>query len=52
MVQMKVASGIQRKDTPEQLYIPHGSDERKVRIEKLREGYFLYIPHGSDESRR
>ena len=35
-----------RKDT---LYIPHGSDERTMKLYELDNHKLLYIPHGSDE---
>jgi len=33
----------------DQLYIPHGSDERRLYLTTIMRKVNLYIPHGSDE---
>jgi len=49
MVQMKASVTVKRRKKIS-LYIPHGSDERKMRLMDMNNHDLLYIPHGSDES--
>jgi len=49
MVQMKVNICIDFPVINNSLYIPHGSDERKILNMYLMQRFRLYIPHGSDE---
>jgi len=37
-------------EVPDDLYIPHGSDERRCLRFRKADVLALYIPHGSDES--
>jgi len=49
MVQMKGSSGVHGGRSSSFLYIPHGSDERTMKLYELDNHKLLYIPHGSDE---
>ena len=49
MVQMKVIP-VPDVLSNFQLYIPHGSDERRLKHLIRNSANVLYIPHGSDES--
>ena len=49
MVQMKASIPISHLLQVFQLYIPHGSDERRCLRFKKADVLALYIPHGSDE---
>ena len=50
MVQMKGRSPKASNIFKTRLYIPHGSDERRIFDWLCQIIYILYIPHGSDES--
>ena len=51
MVQMKGRGGCCAEYCLSILYIPHGSDERRLTTPLKSSFHHLYIPHGSDESR-